>query len=209
MRRLWRMCVWCRRCSTPGVLPLTFVPIPASWASMPPAGSCSNSKAPLRNARFERPAGGMTISLETIPSFTAAEALTLATEHYGLRGTVRSLPSERDQNFLITDAFADRFVLKIANSGDAPSLLDFQNQAMRRVAGLVADCRVPRVVASLKGADITAIQNSRTGTGHCVRLMAWLDGEVLANCASRGPALFDSIGASLGKIDAALSGFTH
>jgi Ser/Thr protein kinase RdoA (MazF antagonist) len=151
----------------------------------------------------------MTISLETIPSFTAAEALTLTTEHYGLQGTVRSLPSERDQNFLITDAYARRFVLKIANSGDAPSLLEFQNQAMQRVAGLVADCRVQRVVASLTGEDITAIQNSRTGTGHCVRLMTWLDGEVLADCTSRGPALFDSIGTSLGKIDTALSGFTH
>jgi Ser/Thr protein kinase RdoA (MazF antagonist) len=151
----------------------------------------------------------MTVSLETIPSFTADEALILATRHYGLRGTVGGLPSERDQNFLITDALAGRFVLKIANSGDSPSLLEFQDHAMRRVATLVADCRVQRVVASLAGAAITAVQNPRTGARHCLRLVTWLDGNVLADCPSRGPKLLGSIGASLGKIDAALSGFAH
>jgi Ser/Thr protein kinase RdoA (MazF antagonist) len=151
----------------------------------------------------------MTVSLETIPSFTADEALTLATLHYGLEGTVASLPSERDQNFLITDAVAGRFVLKIANSGDAPALLEFQEHAMRRVATLVADCRVQRVVASLTGAAVTAIQNPRTGARHCLRVVTWLDGDVLADCPSRGPKLLGSIGASLGKIDAALSGFVH
>jgi Ser/Thr protein kinase RdoA (MazF antagonist) len=45
----------------------------------------------------------MTIPLESIPSFTPAEALAAANEQYGLVGTVSALPSERDQNFLIAD----------------------------------------------------------------------------------------------------------
>jgi Ser/Thr protein kinase RdoA (MazF antagonist) len=150
----------------------------------------------------------MTISSETIPGFTVDEALAFASRHYGLDGTVSRLPSERDQNFLITDARARRFVLKIANSGDAPELLDFQNQALQHVESRVDGCQVQRVVRSLQGLDIAAVRD-QTGRGYCMRLMTWIDGEVLANCSSTGPALFESLGAALSKVDAALCGFSH
>ncbi len=151
----------------------------------------------------------MTIPLESIPSFTATEALAAAAEEFGIRGSVAPLPSERDQNFLLTRENGGKHVLKIANLGDAPELLDFQNQAMRRVRLAAPDCGVQELVRSLAGADIAAIRNPRTRTSHCMRLLTWLDGEVLARSASRGPALFASIGAGLARIDAALRDFSH
>lgn len=150
----------------------------------------------------------MTIALESIPKFTAQEALNAAKLEFGIAGTVSALPSERDQNFLVA-AEGEKFVLKIANVNDAPELLDFQNQAMRRVAASTPDCRVPRLVRSLKGLDVAGLRNPRTGTDHCLRLLTWIEGEVLANSASRGPALFESIGAGLARIDAALRDFSH
>lgn len=150
----------------------------------------------------------MTISLESIPSFTAAEALAAAKRDYGILGTAVALPSERDQNFLITDAAGGKLVLKIANSNDPPALLDFQNQAMRQVEKSPVDCRVQRAVCSLQGADITSLRNARTGTDHGVRLLTWVDGEVLAEC-TRDDALFESIGACMARIDAALCEFSH
>lgn len=166
----------------------------------------------------------MTIPLESIPRLTAAEALALARQEYGIEGRISALPSERDQNFLISDAVGTggtdgigravgagggKFVLKVANLNDPPELLDFQNQAMRRVRNLVADCRVPRVERSVEGLEITRIHDARTGTGHCVRLLSWIEGQVLADCRDRGPDLFDSIGAGMAKVDAALGGFSH
>lgn len=151
----------------------------------------------------------MTISLESIPSFTGAEALAVAAREYGLAGAISALPSERDQNFLIADAGGAKFVLKIANRNDAPALLDFQNQGMRRVSGAVAQCRVPTLVKSLAGAAITSMENPRTGTRHCVRLLTWIEGEVLAKARPRRPALFESVGAGMADIDAALAGFSH
>jgi Ser/Thr protein kinase RdoA (MazF antagonist) len=151
----------------------------------------------------------MTISLESIPSFTATEALAVAEQEFGIGGEVSALPSERDQNFLITDADGGKFVLKIANLSDAPELLDFQNQAMRHVEKSLADCRVQRVIPSLQGLDITRIHNLTADTTHCVRVLTWIDGEVLARSASREPALFESIGASIARIDAALCEFAH
>ena len=190
---------------------------------MPHAGKCRSFKAPHPIDKFERfapdsrpkpspepkPFCDMTISLESIPSFTPAEALTVADQEFGLVGRVSALPSERDQNFLLTDSDGGKFVLKIANVNDAAQILDLQNQAMRHVEKSTADCCVQRVIVSRRGLDYTVIHNDRAGTDHCVRMLTWIDGEVLANSASRGPRLFDSIGASMAKVDAALSGFVH
>jgi Ser/Thr protein kinase RdoA (MazF antagonist) len=148
------------------------------------------------------------IPLESIPSFSQAEALALAKREFGIAGTVSALASERDQNFLIVGG-REKFVLKIANTHDTPELLDFQNLAMRHVEESTAGCRVQRVVSSLSGGDVVRVRQSGTGRDHCVRLLTWIDGEVLAKSATRGPALFESVGAGLGKIDAALCGFTH
>jgi Ser/Thr protein kinase RdoA (MazF antagonist) len=151
----------------------------------------------------------MNIPLESIPHFGAADASDVGRREFGIVGKIATLPSERDQNFLITDAYGGKFVLKIANLNDAPELLDFQNQAMRHVASALTDFRVQSVVPSLQGSDLTTISNGNTGAAHCVRMLTWIDGEVLANTAARGPCLCESIGASMAKIDAALCRFTH
>jgi len=149
----------------------------------------------------------VTISLESIPRFTAAEALAVAARDYGISGPVSALPSERDQNFLIADPRGGKFVLKIANRDDSPELLDFQHQAMRRVARSLRDCRVQEVVPARAGAFIAAIE-SAAGVRYCVRVTRWLNGEVLANCA-RGAALCESIGSTMAQIDVALRDFAH
>jgi Ser/Thr protein kinase RdoA (MazF antagonist) len=151
----------------------------------------------------------MSISLDSIPRFTAGDALALAREDYGIEGRVTRLPSERDQNFLITDARGEKFVLKIANRDDAPELLEFQHQAMRRVGKSLRECRVQEIVPARNGADITSILDAAAGVTHCVRVLGWLEGEVLAKCLSRSASLFESIGESMAQIDVALRGFAH
>jgi Ser/Thr protein kinase RdoA (MazF antagonist) len=149
------------------------------------------------------------IPLESIPTFTRAEALAVAKREFGMAGAISTLPSERDQNFLIVDGRGEKFVLKIANAHDTPELLDFQNRAMRHVEESMPGCRVQRVVLSLSGSAVVRVRQSEAGRDHCVRLLTWIDGEVLAKSDARGPALFESVGAGLGKIDAALCSFTH
>ena len=151
----------------------------------------------------------MTVTLESIPRFTAPEALAAAARDYGIRGSASALPSERDQNFLVADAAGAKYVVKIANANDAPELLDFQIQAMRRVERLTPDCQVQRVLGSLQGSDITKIHNPRTGTDHCLRVLTWMDGDVLAQSTPRGSVLLESIGANMAKVDAALCDFSH
>ena len=150
----------------------------------------------------------MAIPLDSIPSLTPAEACAAALRLYGLSGTVTPLPSERDQNFCI-GAAAGNFVVKIANSQDAAQLLDLQTQAMRHVATHAQGCRVPRVLKSLGGRDIERVSNPRTGTRHCMRVLGWVEGQVLAGTTGRDDTLYDSIGSGMARLDAALQSFVH
>jgi Ser/Thr protein kinase RdoA (MazF antagonist) len=150
----------------------------------------------------------VTIASETIPRFTASDALEAALARYGLSGSAAPLPSERDQNFLIADPRRGKFVLKIANRDDSAQLLDFQHEGMRRVAAGGCGIEVPRVVPSLAGKD-TETLTSRAGAVHRLRVLTWIDGSVLAGRMPRGEALLESIGASMARVDLALTGFTH
>lgn len=150
----------------------------------------------------------MAISLDSIPRFAAAAALELAHREYGISGEISPLPSERDQNFLIRDVRQGKVVLKIANREDSRTLLDFQHQAMRRVAARVVNCRLQRVLPTLGGEETGMIEGS-DGNVHCFRVLGWIEGTVLGNLAVRGPELLESLGTCMAQVDSALHGFAH
>jgi Ser/Thr protein kinase RdoA (MazF antagonist) len=148
------------------------------------------------------------ISSDTIPRFTASDALEAALARYGLSGSAAPLPSERDQNFLIADPRRGKFVLKIANRNDSAALLDFQHEGLRRVAARGCGIQVPCTVPSLAGADVETL-TSRAGAEHRLRVLTWIEGSVLAERTPRGDALLESIGASMAQVDLALAEFSH
>jgi Ser/Thr protein kinase RdoA (MazF antagonist) len=148
------------------------------------------------------------ISSDSIPRFSASDALEAAFARYGLSGSATPLPSERDQNFLIADPRRGKFVLKIANRDDSAALLDFQHEGMRRVAARGCGLQVPRIVPSLAGADVETL-TSPGGAEHRLRVLTWVEGRVLAEQAPRGDALLESIGASMAQVDLALAEFVH
>ena len=73
--------------------------------------------------------------LEHTPAFDVDTAATIAAEHFGLHGRAHSLPSERDQNFLLTNQAGEKFVLKIANALESRTFLEAQNSIRSRSAG--------------------------------------------------------------------------
>jgi len=52
-----------------------------------------------------------------LPAFTDDGARAIGQRYYGLDAAASPLPSERDQNFLLTTAGGERHVLKISNAG--------------------------------------------------------------------------------------------
>lgn len=112
------------------------------------------------------------------PKFTLNAAARLAKDFYDLQGSVDVLPSERDQNFLLTVGENERYVLKIANATEERAMLDAQNQMMTHVAGF-GDL-FPKVVASLRGENIETVLGA-DGRNHFVCLVTYLN-DAIGEC---------------------------
>jgi 4-aminobutyrate aminotransferase-like enzyme/Ser/Thr protein kinase RdoA (MazF antagonist) len=138
--------------------------------------------------------------LQQAPRFDRAGAEALARELYGLDGDAESLPSERDQNFLVT-AGGERYVLKIANATERQEMLEAQNAAMAHLEGTAL---VPRVLPDRGGRLIATAAD-----GHFVRLLTWIPGEPLGSLKPRPPAVLEDLGSRLGQVSRALEGFDH
>ncbi len=140
------------------------------------------------------------------PKFTLGDAGRLAKELYGLNGKVDVLPSERDQNFLLTVDDGKRYVLKIANATEEHAMLDAQNQMMTHVAEF-GDL-FPKLIASMRGESIETVSGV-DGRTHFVRLVTYLNGTPLGNVKRHSPELMTDLGRKLGELDKDLQGFDH
>jgi 4-aminobutyrate aminotransferase-like enzyme/Ser/Thr protein kinase RdoA (MazF antagonist) len=143
------------------------------------------------------------------PRFRPEEAARLAREAYGLEASVVSeLPSERDQNFHLREASGRELVLKIASSAESRSMLDFQNQALERVAERDPGLPIPRLRRTSRGDRLAAITDAG-GASFLCRLFDHLSGKPLASARPQSEQILRSVGRSMGRLDRALEGFTH
>lgn len=139
--------------------------------------------------------------LNHTPAFDPEFARELAEENFGLCADARALPSERDQNFLLTNDAGEKFVLKIANALESRELLEAQNAMLDHLEPRISFC--PRVLAALNGARISVRAN------HLVRLVTYLPGTPLGEVSKRSPELLRDLGRKLGQMDRALADFDH
>jgi Ser/Thr protein kinase RdoA (MazF antagonist) len=139
--------------------------------------------------------------LRQSPRFDVAGAARLAHDMFELDATASPLPSERDQNFLVTTPAGERYVLKIANASEDRAMLEAQNAAMVHVSRRVTFC--PRVIPTTAGKTIGA-----AGSGHLVRLVTYLPGVPLAESVGEA-SLMENFGRAIGELDAALADFDH
>jgi 4-aminobutyrate aminotransferase-like enzyme len=149
--------------------------------------------------------------LETAPPrFSTDEAAKIAADLFGLIGTAVALGSERDQAFLIDDERGGGGVLKISNSGEDPTVLDLETEAILHVArvdpGLPVARPLEAVGAGDEGAAYRPVVDGHGGR-HFVRLFERLDGRV------GGPELDDravfEYAATQARLNLALRSFFH
>ncbi len=145
---------------------------------------------------------------ETRSHFSNATAQKFAQELYGITASARPLPSDRDQNFHLKDESGQEFVLKIANAGEQKEALDFQNKAIEHLAKQAHLADFTRVRPTRNGEQIATVPG-KNGLTHFVRLLTYLPGKTLGNVKPHTPKLLHSLGAFLGKVDAAFENFTH
>jgi len=144
--------------------------------------------------------------LEYTPAFDVDAAATIAAERFGLRARAQALPSERDQNFLLTNQAGEKFVQKIANALESREFLEAQNAVLRHLERHVAFCQ--KLMMAVSGDDVVAV-NAANGVQHFVRMVHYLPGVPLAEIRPHPPGLLHDLGRKLGQLAGALADFDH
>jgi len=125
----------------------------------------------------------------------------LAFELYGIRSVAEPLPSERDQNFLITADTGEKFVLKICNTQEWRTVHAAQNWVLKHLSERVSFCQ--SVITSLSGRMLPSWDC------HPVRLLTYLPGVPLAEIRPHTPGLLHDLGRKLGQLTSALADFDY
>jgi 4-aminobutyrate aminotransferase-like enzyme/Ser/Thr protein kinase RdoA (MazF antagonist) len=144
--------------------------------------------------------------LMTAPRFDIADAARIAWHLYGIDAVAEPLPSERDQNFLLTTTSGERRVLKIANAGEELSMLEAQQAAMAHVASRMATC--PRPIPHVDGETIASMSDD-DGRTHFVWCVTHLPGTPLGSLTHRPTSLLKAFGRAIGSLGCALDDFDH
>ncbi len=135
------------------------------------------------------------------------DAARWARELWGLEGTFRRLPGERDENFHVAGSRGE-FVFKIAGAAEREETLALQAAALRWLAERAPELPLPRVVPASDGREAVLAERA-DGSRRWVRVLTYLPGTILADANPRTPAMLEAVGAFFGRLDAALEGFTH
>ena len=144
---------------------------------------------------------------EDAPDVSIADALAILRRHYGLTGSARPLPGERDHNFHIQTDGEGEFVLKVSHPAEEAGFTDFQNKALDHILAVDPTLPVPSVRKSLAGeAQFTV------GVGgsapRIIRLVTYLPGQLLSRSPTSA-AQDRNLGIFLARLGRALRGFFH
>lgn len=138
------------------------------------------------------------------PRFDLASAESIALDLFGLSATATTLPSERDQNFLLSVDGEPRLVLKIANANEDRSFLDAEQRTMQHVAERSA--LAPRIHLTRNGATMADV-SAPDGRIHMVWAVSVLPGMPLGTVTHRSPELFHRFGETIAELTRSLDGF--
>lgn len=143
--------------------------------------------------------------LEQSPRFTLSDAERLARDHFRVAGRASALPSERDQNFLITPDAGPSIVLKIANAAEDPAMLDAQRAVIDHLAKAMTI--TPHIVHAPDGEDRPIAM--RNGRSHAVWAVTRLPGRPLGQVRDRPESLYADLGRRVAELGDALAEFDH
>ena len=138
------------------------------------------------------------------PKLLAPKVQQILLEHFSINGReVFELPSERDQTFAIKTQ-SETLIFKISSSSVSYEVLELQTAALKHIATVDTQLPIPKVYDCNSG---KAIAKSREG--NFCQLLSFLPGKPLAKTNPHSNVLLQSIGNMFGRLDCALSNFTH
>ena len=142
----------------------------------------------------------------SLPDISKRDAEELCQEYFGIDGQAQHLGKHRGRNFLVRVDDAS-FVLKVASDVAQRALLDMQNQVMGHLARHSA-IPVPEVIRDRSGQQIVLHEDDE-GRLLLIRVLSYLPGTPYAQVPSSPAVLETKLGAFLGEMNTALTGFMH
>ncbi|CAE7589686.1 unnamed protein product [Symbiodinium natans] len=156
-----------------------------------------------------------TSSIDTRPPFSWPQ-VELVAQRFGDFQLEKSLPSERDLNFLLRPAQiaeGERVVFKVHNPEDSRDFVECQCLALEHAAERGASCQ--RLLRSQDTREALLSLDLPGGKGTCFcRALSFLPGQMLADAAQAADSaklgsLFAAVGEAVGSVTAALLEFNH
>ena len=139
---------------------------------------------------------------------TETEAVRLARSLYALEAVARSLPGEYDDNFRLSSAAGQEFVLKVMHPARERSFIELQCAALQHLAQRAPQLALPRVCPTQDGTPF-AKTSVADRSERFVWLLTYVPGAILAEARPHSGDLLKSLGKFLGEMDAALLDFSH
>ena len=135
------------------------------------------------------------------PSYSKEESEDILSSQFKIIGDVKTLVSDRDQNFLVSTDNGQKYILKISNPAEQLQVLEMQNEATRYIKSNDPELGVPLQIGEIKIIE-------KEDQSYFVRLLEYLDGKFLKDQPLDDDA-FEKLGRFLGRLNIALDGFSH
>ena len=146
--------------------------------------------------------------LSSKPTFSSSEALEFSIAQFGLSGQISELPSERDQNFKISDSASQEWVLKISNSDTPLESIQLQQDITRHLNTRFNDDTFPTCPTG-SAETFPCIKSEKTGLSHPCRIAPFRKGSTWAHYTPVKEEHVVELGLLLGKMTSKLEGFEH
>lgn len=145
------------------------------------------------------------INIQNLPDLGPADALAVVRQHYGLDGTLAQLPGERDRNFLLAAEDGRRYVVKASSPDESDQILSIEVDLMMHLARST-EVFSPKVIPTLDG-EYVVKRSDAEGREHYLRVVEYLEGELLADVRPRSAELLFNLGLRVAHLSNALGSY--
>jgi 4-aminobutyrate aminotransferase-like enzyme/Ser/Thr protein kinase RdoA (MazF antagonist) len=139
--------------------------------------------------------------------FSPSEVEELIRDRYGIKVKAQALNGYDELNFVLTDARSKRYILKVSDETHGLGFLDAQVRILNHLAASPVALYFQRYILNHDNEEITKVWKG--DAEYYFRLLSYLEGEFYVHHDEKSEALAEDLGGFLGRMDRALSNFSH
>ena len=136
-----------------------------------------------------------------------SQAVSIASELYGIKGAALALVGDVDFNFRI-DSEENMYLLKVSRPDANQEYLKFQQEILQHVAKSDPDIVSAVPLPGLQGNYVSETKDE-SGNIRQVRLLTWVEGRLWSEVNPVSNKLLFSLGEEAGRLTLVLQGFKH